>query len=165
VTARRFLVATGGRPKYPDIPGDREFGITSDDFFSLPTPPGKTLVVGASYVALECAGFVRGLGYDTTVMVRSILLRGFDQQLANMIGQYMECHGIKYVVGLFIYLFIVYLRLFYYYWYCFSFYYYFILNDQVHAVRRSDQGREARERKAAGHLPAGRRRGSGTTDP
>jgi hypothetical protein len=65
----------------------------------------------------------------------------------------------------FIYLFIVYLRLFYYYWYCFSFYYYFILNDQVRAVRRSDQGREARERKAAGHLPAGRRRGSGTTDP
>jgi hypothetical protein len=44
VTARRFLVATGGRPKYPDIPGDREFGITSDDFFSLPTPPGKTCV-------------------------------------------------------------------------------------------------------------------------
>lgn len=97
VTARRFLVATGGRPKYPDIPGDKEFGITSDDFFSLPTPPGKTLVVGASYVALECAGFVRGLGYDTTVMVRSILLRGFDQQLATMIGQYMECHGIKFV--------------------------------------------------------------------
>jgi thioredoxin reductase (NADPH) len=55
-----------------------------------------SLVVGASYVALECAGFVRGLGYDTTVMVRSILLRGFDQQLANMIGSYMECHGIKY---------------------------------------------------------------------
>jgi thioredoxin reductase (NADPH) len=103
VTARRFLVATGGRPKYPGIPGDREFGITSDDFFSLPTPPGRTLVVGASYVALECAGFVRGLGYDTTVMVRSILLRGFDQQLATMIGQYMECHGIKYVIGLFIY--------------------------------------------------------------
>lgn len=164
MTARRFLVATGGRPKYPDIPGDREFGITSDDFFSLPTPPGKTLVVGASYVALECAGFVRGLGYDTTVMVRSILLRGFDQQLANMIGQYMECHGIKYVVGLFIYLLFIFV--------CFiivgivsHFIISFILNDQVRAVRRSDQGREARERKAAGHLPAGRRRGSGTTDP
>lgn len=42
------------------------------------TPPGKTLVVGASYVALECAGFLTALGYDTTVMVRSILLRGFD---------------------------------------------------------------------------------------
>jgi thioredoxin reductase (NADPH) len=41
--------------------------------------PGKTLVVGASYVALECGGFMRSLGYDVSVMVRSILLRGFDQ--------------------------------------------------------------------------------------
>jgi len=53
------------------------------------TPPGKTLVIGASYVALECAGFLAALGYDTTVMVRSILLRGFDQDMANRIGQYM----------------------------------------------------------------------------
>ena len=62
-----------------DIPGAKEYGITSDDIFSLPAPPGKTLVVGASYVALECAGFLAGLGFDVTVMVRSILLRGFDQ--------------------------------------------------------------------------------------
>ena len=58
------------------------FGITSDDVFSLKKPPGKTLVVGASYVALECGGFLNALGYDTTVMVRSILLRGFDQDMA-----------------------------------------------------------------------------------
>ena len=62
-----------------NIPGAAEYGITSDDIFSLTTPPGKTLVVGASYVALECAGFLAGLGYDVTVMVRSIFLRGFDQ--------------------------------------------------------------------------------------
>ncbi len=54
-----------------------------------------SLVVGASYVALECAGFAHGLGYDTTVMVRSILLRGFDQQLAEMIGSYMSDHGVR----------------------------------------------------------------------
>ena len=41
------------------------------------TPPGKTLVIGASYVALECGGFIKGLGFDTTIMVRSILLRYF----------------------------------------------------------------------------------------
>lgn len=41
-------------------------------------PPGKTLVVGGSYVALECAGFLNGLGYDTSVLVRSRLLRKFD---------------------------------------------------------------------------------------
>ena len=78
VTADKIVIAVGGRPSYPDIPGAREFGITSDDLFSMMTPPGKTLVVGASYVALECAGFLTALGFDTTVMVRSILLRGFD---------------------------------------------------------------------------------------
>ena len=41
-------------------------------------PPGKSLVIGASYVALECSGFLTAFGFDTTVMVRSILLRGFD---------------------------------------------------------------------------------------
>jgi len=70
----------------PEIPGAREFGISSDDIFSKKTNPGKTLVVGASYVALECAGFLSALGINTTVMVRSILLRGFDQDMANLIG-------------------------------------------------------------------------------
>lgn len=78
VTADKIIVAVGGRPSYPGIPGDKEFGITSDDIFSLKKSPGKTLVIGASYVALECAGFLTALGYDTSVMVRSILLRGFD---------------------------------------------------------------------------------------
>eukprot|EP00911_Craspedida_sp_UC1_P001152 UC1_evm1s866 len=55
ITAANFVVATGGRPRLPDIPGAREFGISSDDLFSLAAPPGRTLVVGASYVALECA--------------------------------------------------------------------------------------------------------------
>merc|ERR1740138_645639 len=59
-----------------------------------------TLVVGASYIALECAGFIAGFGNDTTVMVRSILLRGFDQQCANLIGEYMERHGIKFARGM-----------------------------------------------------------------
>jgi len=48
-------------------------------------------------VALECAGFLTAVGYDTTVMVRSILLRGFDQEMANKIGKYMEKHGTKFI--------------------------------------------------------------------
>jgi len=48
------------------------------------------LVVGASYVALECAGFLTALGYPVEVMVRSILLRGFDQEIAGKIKNYME---------------------------------------------------------------------------
>ncbi len=55
VTADKFVIATGGRPRYPDIPGAKEFGITSDDVFSLQKSPGKTLLVGASYISLECA--------------------------------------------------------------------------------------------------------------
>ena len=99
VTAERILIATGGRPSYPGIPGDREFGITSDDIFSMTKPPGKTLVVGASYVALECSGFLTAMGFDTTVMVRSILLRGFDQDMANLIGEHMELYHTKFIRG------------------------------------------------------------------
>ncbi|XP_074863880.1 thioredoxin reductase 1, cytoplasmic [Carettochelys insculpta] len=96
-TAEKFLIATGERPRYLGIPGDKEYCISSDDLFSLPYCPGKTLVVGASYVALECAGFLAGLGLDVTVMVRSILLRGFDQEMANKIGEHMEEHGVKFI--------------------------------------------------------------------
>jgi len=92
------VIAVGGRPKYPsDLIGAKENTITSDDLFSLSYNPGKTLCVGASYVSLECAGFLKGIGLDVTVMVRSILLRGFDQQMANNIGDYMEKHEIKFI--------------------------------------------------------------------
>jgi len=98
-TAEKFIIATGGRPKYLDIPNDKELCITSDDLFSLPAAPGKTLVVGASYVALECAGFLTGLNQDTTVMMRSIPLRGFDQQCAEQICAYMQESGTKFIRG------------------------------------------------------------------
>lgn len=52
------------------VTGAKELGITSDDIFSLERPPGRTLIVGASYIALECGGFLRGLGFDVTIMVR-----------------------------------------------------------------------------------------------
>lgn len=89
LTARRFIIAVGGRPTTLDCPGG-DLAISSDDIFALKSPPGNTLVVGASYVALECAGFLKGLGYPVTILVRSILLRGFDQDMASRIGSYME---------------------------------------------------------------------------
>lgn len=98
VTAENICIAVGGRPNIPDIPGG-EHCITSDDIFWLTKNPGKTLVVGASYVALECAGFLAAFGIDTTVMVRSILLRGFDQDMAEKIGKYMEAHHTKFIRG------------------------------------------------------------------
>ncbi|XP_012277878.1 thioredoxin reductase 1, mitochondrial isoform X2 [Orussus abietinus] len=97
LTAENILIAVGGRPKYPDIPGAVEYGITSDDIFSLDHPPGKTLVVGAGYIGLECAGFLNGLGFDATIMVRSIVLRGFDQQMANIVATEMEDRGVHFI--------------------------------------------------------------------
>ncbi|CAD8202060.1 unnamed protein product [Paramecium pentaurelia] len=98
VKSKYILIAVGGRPSYPDnIPEIEKKVITSDDLFWLPNNPGKTLIVGASYVALECGGFLNGLGYDTTIMVRSILLRGFDQEIAGKIEDYMVENGIKFI--------------------------------------------------------------------
>lgn len=98
ITGENVVIAVGGRPKYPtDIPGATELGISSDDVFALKKPPGKTLIIGGSYVALECAGFLNGLGFDTTVMLRSIPLRGFDQQLARLVVQDMEIQGTRFL--------------------------------------------------------------------
>jgi thioredoxin reductase (NADPH) len=97
LTADRFILATGGRPSYPDVPGAMEHCITSDDVFSLKASPGKTLVVGASYVALECAGFLRGLGFEVTVLMRSVPLRGFDQEMAAHIVTDLEREGVVFM--------------------------------------------------------------------
>uniref|UniRef100_A0A803Y1Y3 thioredoxin-disulfide reductase (NADPH) n=1 Tax=Meleagris gallopavo TaxID=9103 RepID=A0A803Y1Y3_MELGA len=98
LTAEKIVIATGGRPKYPThITGALEYGITSDDLFWLKDSPGKTLVVGASYVSLECAGFLTGVGLDTAVMMRSIPLRGFDQQMASLVTEHMESYGTKFL--------------------------------------------------------------------
>ncbi|XP_019394579.1 PREDICTED: thioredoxin reductase 2, mitochondrial [Crocodylus porosus] len=98
LTAENIVIATGLRPKYPtDVAGALQYGITSDDIFWLKKSPGKTLVVGASYVSLECAGFLTGIGLDTTVMVRSIPLRGFDQQMSSLVADYMESHGTRFL--------------------------------------------------------------------
>ena len=59
ITAARFVIAVGGRPTPLSCPG-AELAITSDDLFMKATAPGKSCVIGAGYVALECAGFING---------------------------------------------------------------------------------------------------------
>jgi thioredoxin reductase (NADPH) len=95
ITAARIVIAVGGRPSPLDVPGG-ELAITSDDLFSLKDAPGKTCIVGAGYVALECAGFIRGLRQsDVTVLVRSILLRGFDRDMVERVGESLTAHGVN----------------------------------------------------------------------
>uniref|UniRef100_A0A8C9PS85 thioredoxin-disulfide reductase (NADPH) n=1 Tax=Spermophilus dauricus TaxID=99837 RepID=A0A8C9PS85_SPEDA len=98
LSADHIVIATGGRPRYPThIEGALEYGITSDDIFWLKESPGKTLVL--TDVALECAGFLTGIGLDTTVMMRSIPLRGFDQQMSSLVMEHMESHGTQFLKG------------------------------------------------------------------
>lgn len=58
-TAKNILIAVGGRPRYPDIPGAVEYGISSDDIFSLDHAPGKTLIVGAGCILFLRSNFLR----------------------------------------------------------------------------------------------------------
>lgn len=98
VTSDKFIIAVGGRPVFPDnTPGAKEFGISSDDIFWWKKNPGKTLCVGGAYISLECASFLHEQGYDVTVAVRSILLRGFDRQCSEQIGEVMERQGIRFL--------------------------------------------------------------------
>jgi thioredoxin reductase (NADPH) len=96
VTANHVVIATGGRPTYLDVPGLKENCITSDDIFWQKEAPGKTLVLGAGYIALECGGFIRGMGHDVSILVRSVPLRNFDQDMVEKIVLKMEESGIKF---------------------------------------------------------------------
>jgi glutathione reductase (NADPH) len=79
---REILIATGGWPFVPDIPG-RELAINSNDAFALQALPSSILIVGGGYIAVEFAGIFAGLGVKTTLAYRgSTLLRGFDSEVA-----------------------------------------------------------------------------------
>ena len=99
VTAEHILIAVGGRPQYLNIPNCRELCITSDDLFWLKKPPGKSLVIGAGYIALECGGFLKGLGRDVDILVRSVPLRGFDIEMTSKVVEYMKYTGINFLQG------------------------------------------------------------------
>ncbi|HEX6865973.1 MAG TPA: glutathione-disulfide reductase [Caulobacteraceae bacterium] len=99
VTAEKILVATGGRPVKPDLPG-AEHGITSDEAFHLESLPKSILIVGGGYIAVEFAGIFNGLGSEVTLLYRGPnILRGFDEDVRVHVAQEMEKRGIKIVLG------------------------------------------------------------------
>ncbi|TCI03888.1 glutathione-disulfide reductase [Corallincola luteus] len=94
-TADHILIATGGRPQIPDVPG-AELGIDSDGFFALTEQPKRVLVVGAGYIAVEIAGVFNALGSETHLAVRKHKpLRNFDPMLADTLVEVMAEDGLN----------------------------------------------------------------------
>ena len=93
--AKRILIAVGGRPHRPEIPG-AEFAWLSDDLFELERFPERVVVVGAGFIACEFAGILNGLGVQVTQLVRGDhLLRGFDREASEAVRAGMEAEGVE----------------------------------------------------------------------
>ena len=94
ITAERLLVATGGWPHIPEIPG-RDHVISSNEAFFLERLPARAVVVGGGYIAVEFACIFNGLGVDTTLLYRGdLFLRGFDRECRAFLAQEMEKKGV-----------------------------------------------------------------------
>jgi len=93
--ADRIVVATGGQPIVPDIPG-AELGITSDGFFELEEQPHRVLVAGSGYIAVELAGVFNALGSETQLVVRKdSIIRSFDSMLGEQLMEAMQKDGAR----------------------------------------------------------------------
>jgi glutathione reductase (NADPH) len=94
-TAERILIATGGWPLVPDIPG-KEHGITSNESFFLADLPKRVIILGGGYIAVEFAGIFNGLGAQTTVLYHGpLFLRGFDDDVREFLAQELRKKGIE----------------------------------------------------------------------
>ncbi|HVY52447.1 MAG TPA: glutathione-disulfide reductase [Devosia sp.] len=97
LTCRYILVATGGHPHRPDVPG-KQLAITSNEAFHLERLPHSVLIVGGGYVAVEFATIFSGLGVDTTILYRGRqVLRGFDDDVRTALEAGLEERGVKFI--------------------------------------------------------------------
>ncbi len=95
VTAERIVIAVGGHPLRPDMPGC-ELGIVSDDAFFLPALPRRVMLIGAGYIAVEFAGIFAGLGAEVELVCRPPLpLRGFDHDLREALAGALTAQGVR----------------------------------------------------------------------
>jgi glutathione reductase (NADPH) len=99
-TAERILIATGGQPFVPPIPG-KELGITSDDIFFLDELPKRITVVGGGYIGVEFACIMRGYGCEVRLVHRNSLLlnKGFDDDVTLFLSDEMTRQGIEINLG------------------------------------------------------------------
>lgn len=99
VSAKHILIATGGRPFVPAIPG-HELGFTSNEAFHLRELPRRIAILGGGYIAVEFAGIFNGLGCEVTLAYRGPeFLRGFDDDVRHFLHAEMEKKGIRIVLN------------------------------------------------------------------
>ncbi len=99
IEGNQILIAVGGRPRRPSIPGS-ELGWVSDDMFLQKSFPKHVLVVGAGFIACEFACILNSLGIQVTQLIRgSRLLRGFDKDLATALEVNLKSNGVRIVFG------------------------------------------------------------------
>ena len=95
ITAEKILIATGGHPVIPSIPGC-ELAITSNEAFHIKELPKRIAIVGAGYIAVEFAGIFKGLGsHVDLVLRRDRVLRGFDEECRTAVHEALKESGIK----------------------------------------------------------------------
>lgn len=94
-SAQHIIIATGGHPQRPNVPG-AELGMTSDGFFLLDKCPKSIAVVGGGYIAVELSGMLAALGSEVTLLLRGNRpLRNFDQMLQDEIFKALQAEGIR----------------------------------------------------------------------
>ena len=99
LSAPKIIIATGGRPQPPLIPG-AELAITSDGFFELEELPPRVVVVGGGYIAVELSGIFAGLGAKTTLAIRRpSVLRNFDPMISEVTLAMLGEAGVTVVAG------------------------------------------------------------------
>jgi glutathione reductase (NADPH) len=95
ISGETILVATGGTPNIPDIPGLRQYAITSTQALDLDNLPDRIIVYGAGYIALEFAGIFNGFGSEVHLVYRGDLpLRGFDDDIRQHMAEALANRGI-----------------------------------------------------------------------
>lgn len=99
IHARHIVIATGGRPTVPAVPGS-ELGITSDDFFELTAQPRRVVIVGSGYVSVELGGVFAALGSAVTIVIRGeSVLKHFDSMLGAACMRAMREAGVQFVTN------------------------------------------------------------------
>lgn len=100
VTADKILIAVGGEPVRPDIPGI-DYAIDSNDIFNLPGQPKRIIILGGGYIGVEFACILNALGTEVTQVIRADkILRGFDEDIRTEVQSAMANHGIRFVTNI-----------------------------------------------------------------